>query len=82
MKLLDEPAPAPEKGMISAVMKFRGWAVSHGSYDADKEAIIPEHLNLVRWQMGAATVHTGIGIDNFFGCNSHTEQITLLSDIQ
>lgn len=66
IKLFDQPLPAPDKGPIAKAMASSGWTVSHGHYDADKPAVLPEHLDLSRWEMGAVSVHTGISLENFF----------------
>lgn len=64
--LFDEPKPVPDRGVVRNVAEAVGWDATDGQYDADKSVIRPEHKRLLRWQTGSATVHTGLGLENFF----------------
>lgn len=63
--LSNEPVTISEKSDLHAAAMAVGWRVSHGSYDADKIAIIPEHLNLWRIEGGRPVLKLGRPLSRF-----------------
>lgn len=66
LKLYDAPKPVPETEPLAHIGRATGWTAIDGHYDADKAAILPEHLRLIRWETGSASTVLGLNPETFF----------------
>ena len=60
VQLFDNEIPVSDNNTMHKIFTDNGWEVTHGSYDADKAYVVPQHLCLSRFETGHATIRMGL----------------------